>query len=110
MRLLQELKKNLKIVTSGTVSFENLKKVLAEASYMVTYRPMQPGPAKRESSFIWLNDIIMIRSKKSACLGEVFVNSSLNQDLFPSTYKYAERKSETSLWLLLLKNAKIWGH
>ena len=106
MRLLQELKKNLKIVTSGTVSFENLKKVLAEASYMVTYRPMQPEPAKRESSFIWLNDI-MIRSKKSACLGEVFVNSSLNQDLFPSTYKYAERKSETSLWLLLLKNAKI---
>ena len=65
MRLLQELKKNLKIVTSGTVSFENLKKVLAEASYMVTYRPMQPGPAKRESSFIWLNDIRGAFQKKN---------------------------------------------
>ena len=33
----------------------------------------------------------MVRSGKSACLGKVFVNSSLNLELVPPSYKYAER-------------------
>jgi len=73
-RLVQELKKNLKIITSGTMSFGELDTALAEASYLVNCRPMQPSPAMGEDSFICPNDIIMSRSDKLPPLAEVFDN------------------------------------
>ena len=47
--LVQELKKNLKIITSGTMSFGELDTALAEASYLVNCRPMQPSPGMGET-------------------------------------------------------------
>ena len=74
-RLVQELKKNLKIITSGTMSFGELDTALAEASYLVNCRPMQPSPAMGEDSFICPNDIIMGRSDKQPPLAEIFDNN-----------------------------------
>ena len=62
--MVQELKKNLKIITSGTMSFGELDTALAEASYLVNCRPMQPSPAMGEDSFICPNYIMMGRSDK----------------------------------------------
>ena len=73
-RLIQEIKKNLKIITSGTMSFAELDTALAEASYLVNCRPMQPNPAMGEDSFICPNDIIMGRSDKAPAEGEFFDN------------------------------------
>ena len=74
-RLIQELKKNLKIITSGTMSFGELDTALAEASYLVNCRPMQPSPAMGEDGFICPNDIIMGRSDKLPPLGTVLDNN-----------------------------------
>ena len=74
-RLVQELKKNLKIITSGTMSFGELDTALAEASYLVNCRPMQPSPAMGEDSFICPNDIIMGRSDKLPPPAQVFDNN-----------------------------------
>ena len=74
-RLVQELKKNLKVITCGTLSFAELDTALAEASYMVNCRPMQPNPAMGEDGFICPNDIIMGRSSKSPPVDEIFDNN-----------------------------------
>ena len=74
-RLVQELKKNLKIITSGTMGFGELDTALAEASYLVNCRPMQPSPAMGEDSFICPNDIIKGRSDKLPPLAQVFDNN-----------------------------------
>ena len=74
-RLVQELKRNLKVITCGTMSFAELDTALAEASYMVNCRPMQPNPAMGEDGFICPNDIIMGRSSKSPPVDEIFDNN-----------------------------------
>lgn len=51
------------------------KEMLAEVSYLVNCRPMQPNPAMGEDSFICPHDIIMGRSDKSSPLEEVFDNN-----------------------------------
>ena len=73
-RLVQEVKKNLKIITNGTMSFAELDTALAEASYLVNCRPMQPNPTMGEDGFICPNDIIMGRSDKAPPVEEVFDN------------------------------------
>ena len=78
-RLLQELKKNLKINSSGTMSFGELDTALAEASYMVNYRPMQPSLNMRENTFICNNDIIIIVTAQDPECEEI---ETINLDVF----------------------------
>ena len=78
-RLLQELKKNLKINSSGTMSFGELDTALAEASYMVNYRPMQPCLAMSENTFICNNDIIIIVTAQDPECEEI---ETINLDVF----------------------------
>ena len=73
-RLVQEIKKNLKVITGGTMSFAELDTALAEASYLVNCRPMQPNPGMGEDGFICPNDIIMGRSDKAPPEGDFFDN------------------------------------
>ena len=73
-RLVQEIKKNLKVITRGTMSFAELDTALAEASYLVNCRPMQPNPSMGEDGFICPNDIIMGRSDKAPADGDFFDN------------------------------------
>ena len=46
------------------ISFAELDTALAEASYLVNCRPMQPNPAMGEDGFICPNDMMMGRSDK----------------------------------------------
>ena len=74
-RLVQEVKKGLKVLTNNdTLSFGELDTALAEASYLVNTRPLQPNPAMGEDGFICPNDIIMGRSDKAPPLGDIFDN------------------------------------
>ena len=73
-RLVQEIKKNLKVITTGTMSFAELDTALAEASYLVNCRPMQPNPTMGDDGFICPNDIMMGRSDKAPPDGEFFDN------------------------------------
>ena len=50
-RLVQEIKKNLTVITRGTMSLAELDTALAEASYLVNCRPMQPNPSMGEDFF-----------------------------------------------------------
>ena len=75
-RLVQEVKKSLKVLTNNdTLSFGELDAALAEASYLVNTRPLQPNPAMGEDGFICPNDIIMGRSDKAPPLGDIFDTS-----------------------------------
>ena len=78
-RLLQKLKKNLKINSSGTMSFGELDTALAEASYMMNYRPMQPSLAMSENTFICNNDIIIMVTAQHPECEEIETN---NLDVF----------------------------
>ena len=75
-RLVQEVKKGLKVLTNNdTLSFGELDTALAEASYLVNTRPLQPNPTMGEDGFICPNDIIMGRSDKAPPLGDIFDTS-----------------------------------
>ena len=74
-RLVQEVKKSLKVITNNdTLSFGELDAALAEASYLVNTRPLQPNPTMGDDGFICPNDILMGRSDKAPPLGEIFDN------------------------------------
>ena len=64
-RLVQEVKKNLKVITKRLLTFGELDTLLAEASYLVNSRPLQPNPTLGEDSFICPNDILFGRSDLS---------------------------------------------
>ena len=75
-RLVQEVKKGLKVLTNNdTLSFGELDTALAEASYLVNTRPLQPNPAMGEDGFICPNDLIMGRSDKAPPLVDIFDTS-----------------------------------
>ena len=62
-RLIQEVKKNLKVISKYTpLTFAELDCLLAESSYHVNSRPLQPNPRGGEDGFICPNDILMGRS------------------------------------------------
>ena len=64
-RLIQEVKKNLKVLTHNKVlSFGELDTLLAEASYLVNCRPLQLNPVHGEDGYICANDILFGRSDK----------------------------------------------
>ena len=72
-RLVQEVKKSLKVlINNDTVSFGELDAALAEASYLVNTRPLQPNPNMGEDGFICPNDLIMGRSDKRPPLDQFF--------------------------------------
>ena len=72
-RLVQEVKKNLKTHTNNdTVSFGEMDAALAEASYLINTRPLQPNPTMGEDGFIFPNDLIKGRSDKNPPLEQVF--------------------------------------
>ena len=72
-RLVQEVKKNLMIITNNhCLSFGELDTALAEASYLINCRPLQPNPTMGEDGFICPNDIIMGRSDKTPPMEEIF--------------------------------------
>ena len=75
-RLVQEVKKNLKVITSGVLSFGELDTALAEASYLVNCRPLQPHPGIGEDGYVCPNDVLMGRSDKAPAEGNL-VDSNL---------------------------------
>ena len=65
-RLVQEMKKSLKVLTKNHIlSFNEMDAALAEASYLINCRPLQISPTLGDDSFICPNDIIMGRSDKA---------------------------------------------
>ena len=64
-RLVQEIKKNLKVITKRLLTFGELDTLLAEASYLVNSRPLQPNPTLGEDAFISPNDVLFGRSDLS---------------------------------------------
>ena len=68
-RLVQEMKKSLKVLTKNYIlSFNEMDTALAEASYLVNCRPLQISPTLGDDGFICPNDIIMGRSDKAPVL------------------------------------------
>ena len=66
----------MKVLTNGnTLTFGELDTALAEASYLVNCRPLQPSPEMGEDGFISPNDIMMGRSDKLPPLTETFDDS-----------------------------------
>ena len=61
------------------MSFGELDTTLAEASYMVNYRPMQPSLAMSENTFIFNNDIIIMVSAQDPECEEI---ETINLDVF----------------------------
>ena len=70
-RLVQEVKKNLKVITKKCLTFGELDTLLSEASYLVNSRPLQPNPSLGEDSFICPNDILFGRSDKEPPASDV---------------------------------------
>ena len=64
-RLIQEVKKALKVITKHKLSFGELDCLLSEASYLVNSRPLQPNPTAGEDGFICPNDVMFGRSDMS---------------------------------------------
>ena len=78
-RLVQEVKKILKSITNNhSMSIGELDTALAEATYLVNCRPLQPNPTMGEDGFICPNDILMSRSDKLPGIEELY--SSLSSD------------------------------
>ena len=72
-RLVQEMKKSLKVLTNNyVVSFNEMDAALAEASYLVNCRPLQISPKLGDDGFICPNDIIMGRSDKAPVIDNAF--------------------------------------
>ena len=64
-RLIQEIKKNLKVITKyKSLSFGELDCLLSEASYLVNSRPLQPNPTSGDDGYICPNDILFGRSDR----------------------------------------------
>ena len=64
-RLIQEVKKNLKVITKyKSLSFGELDCLLSEASYLVNSRPLQPNPTSGDDGYICPNDILFGRSDR----------------------------------------------
>ena len=71
-RMVQEVKKGLKVITNNvTLSFAELDVALAQASYLVNCRPLQLNPTAGEDGFICPNDLIMGRSSKEPVLTDL---------------------------------------
>ena len=61
-RLVKEVKKNLFVITKNLLTFGELDTLLAEASYLINSRPLQPYPNLGEDGFICANDLLFGRS------------------------------------------------
>ena len=64
-RLIQEVKKALKVITKHKLSFGELDCLLSEASYIVNSRPLQPNPTAGDDGFLCPNDVMFGRSDMS---------------------------------------------
>ena len=72
-RLVQEMKKSLKVLTNNhTLSFNEMDTALAEASYLVNCRPLLLNPSLGDDAFLCPNDIIMGRSDKQPVIDSTF--------------------------------------
>ena len=81
-RMVQEIKKSLKVITKNHIlSFGEMDTALAEASYLVNCRPLQLSPTLGDDGFICPNDLIMGRSDKAPVIEDRAFDSNLTKKL-----------------------------